>query len=157
MKRQLAWQYLAALTIGIALLGGGVAIAQDGAKTVEDAATLKTMFLDRTMYGYYPADGSKWSEYYCPSGYTAYVVGDALMSGRWWIENNSACFSYDPPGHDKHQCYAVSQTPDGSLRMHADVIVDDAFVSDVVISGTLPGDTFHMLQLAGTGCNDLSS
>jgi hypothetical protein len=81
---------------------------------VDDPATLRGLFADRTFYGRY-ANATDWVEYYAPDGRLAYWDG-CPHAGRWWIENAEACFHYPTMVGGNTFCFDVYRGAPGSGR-----------------------------------------
>lgn len=93
----------------------GHAVAQTSARErVDDPATLRALFADRTIYGRY-ANAADWVEYYAPDGRLAYWDG-CPHAGRWWIEGAEACFHYPTMVGGNTFCFDVYRGAPGSGR-----------------------------------------
>jgi hypothetical protein len=143
------------LAIGV----GGGAAAQDAPAAIADAAALSSLLAGNTLYGANTYRGEiefKWSEFHCPGGRSIYLRGFELYRGKWWLEGNEVCYSYEKIDPGQNFCFQMLPRGDGSYDMkERSETADDPVRVEVL--GRVIGDPFNIQKLSGGSCDELSS
>ena len=149
------------LAIGV----GSGAAAQDAPAVIApaviaDAATLDELLAGNTLYGantYHGLIEFKWSEFHCPGGRSIYLRGLELYRGKWWLEENEVCYSYEELSPGETYCFHVQPRGDGTYDMQGRDETDDESQAKVKVLGRVVGGPFNIQKLAGGSCDELSS
>jgi hypothetical protein len=144
----------AAVAVVAGLLTSGVpARADDDAlgTPVIDPGKITSLMRGNTLRGVLQETGQKWVEFYCDSGRSLYDFDDRISLGKWWLDQDQICFTYDWSNYEHTQCFQMYAEADGSLNM-VGKDVDDGSPMTFHSDPPEPGDPAHLEKRAAYGC-----
>jgi hypothetical protein len=120
-------------------------------KRVTGDTAIVSLIRGNTLQGTLDQTGERWTEFYCDTGKSLYDFEQTIFLGKWWIEHDQVCFSYDWSDYQHVNCFDLYAQTDGSLIF--DAKADDDSPAMTFRSGPpIAGDPNHLEQHASHGC-----
>ncbi len=143
----LALLVLGILSAGSAMAGGPP--QPDPATRITDRAEMEKLLIDQTFYGNYAGNGEPWAEYQSRDGRTAYLQGDCIYAGHWWIRVDLVCYRYDSFNDGQAACFGMFER-NGQLEFYMRDF-DGTWVLNAYTTRRRPGNPDKM-PLDGEAC-----
>lgn len=139
-------------------LSGAPGSAQDIGAAISDPKKLREILAGNTAFGVNRREGDpdiKWSEYHCQNGRSLYIYGLDFHRGRWWLEGDEVCYTYEDADPGENSCFRFYSAGNGSYDLTARDTPAGSY--EVTLQGVVPGDPFRIQKLDGGSCEGLSS
>jgi hypothetical protein len=118
---------------------------------ITDPAQIRALMTGNTLGGVFEQTGEPWAEYYCDTGKSLYDFHNRISLGKWWVERQQVCFTYDWSQYQHVQCFAMFERKDRGLSL----VAQDVDTGEIMTFSSQPpiaGDPYHLEQRAVQGC-----